>query len=131
MHPEKSCFALQVAENSLILLFLKEKVAEEIKLTFQKAKAILSFSFLFGDDFNFFIATNISIDLYKIKLDKKESKLVKNIILQVSDPLMQVYFEPMANLVVIIDSKGQCSPFFLNLYKQKQHRGKIFQLETT
>jgi hypothetical protein len=81
VHPEKTCFALQVAENALILLFLKEKVAEEIKLTFQKAKAILAFSFLFGDDFNFFIATNISIDLYKIKLDKKESKLVKNIIL--------------------------------------------------
>jgi hypothetical protein len=120
-----------VAENSLILLFLKEKVAEEIKLTFQKAKTILAFSFLFGDDFNFFIATNISIDLYKIKLDKKESKLVKNIILQVSDPLMQVHYEPLANLVVITDSKGLCSPFFLNLYKQKQHRGKIFQLDTT
>ena len=112
------------------MLFLKERAAEEIKLTFQKAKSILAFSFLFGDDFNFFIATNISIDLYKIKLDKKESKLVKNIVLQVADPLMQVYYEPMANLVVVADSKGQCFPFFLNLYKQKQHRGKIFQLET-
>lgn len=68
--------------------------------------------------------------MYKIKLDKKESKLVKNIVLQVADPLMQVYYEPMANLVVAADSKGQCFPFFLNLYKQKQHRGKIFQLET-
>ncbi len=106
MHPEKTCFALQVAENSLILLFLKERAAEEIKLTFQKAKAILAFSFLFGDDFNFFIATNVSIDLYKIKLDKKESKLVKNIVLQVPDPLMQVYYEPMANLILIVDSKG-------------------------
>ena len=69
-------------------MFLKERAAEEIKLTFQKAKAILAFSFVFGDDFNFFITTNLSIDMYKIKLDKKESKLVKNIALSVSDPLM-------------------------------------------
>ena len=77
-----------MAENSLILLFLKERAAEEIKLTFQKAKAILAFSFVFGDDFNFFIATNLSIDMYKIKMDKKESKLVKNIALNITDPLM-------------------------------------------
>jgi hypothetical protein len=57
--------------------------------------------------------------MYKIKMDKKKSKLVKNIALNMSDPLMQVYYEPMANLVVVADSKGQCNPFFLNLYKQK------------
>ena len=68
----------------------------------------------------------MSIDLYKIKLDKKESKLVKNIVLHASDPYMQIYFEPMANVVMVTDSKGVCSPFFLNLYKQKQHRGKPF-----
>ena len=44
----------------MILLFLKERAAEEIKLTFQKAKMIHAFSFVFGDDFNFFIATNIA-----------------------------------------------------------------------
>jgi len=81
VHPDKSCFALQIGENSLILLFLKEKTAEEMKLTFQKARAILAFSFVFGDDFNFFIATNVSIDLYKVKTDKKESKVIKNIVL--------------------------------------------------
>lgn len=86
----------------------------------------MAFSFLFADDFNFFIATNLTIDMYKIKMDKKESKLMKSIALNISDPLMQVYYEPMANLVVVTDSKGQCSPFFLNLYKQKQHRGKLF-----
>ena len=117
VHPEKSCLALQVSENALILLFLKERAAEEIKLTFQKARAILGFSFLFGDDFNFFIATNLSIDLYKIKLDKKESKLVKNIVLNVADPYIQLYYETMANMVMIVDSKGTCSPFFLNMYK--------------
>jgi hypothetical protein len=86
----------------------------------------MAFSFLFADDFNFFIATNLTIDMYKIKMDKKESKLMKSIALNISDPLMQVYYEPMANLVVVTDSKGKCSPFFLNLYKQKQHRGKLF-----
>jgi len=25
----------------------------------------------------------------------------------------------MANMVMIVDSKGTCSPFFLNMYKQK------------
>jgi hypothetical protein len=34
VHPEKTCFALQVSDNALILLFLKERAAEEIKLTF-------------------------------------------------------------------------------------------------
>ena len=43
------------------------------------------------------------------------------------DPLqMQIYFDPMANVVVVADNKGSCQPIFLNLYKQKQHRGKTF-----
>ena len=79
----------------------------------------MAFSFIFADDFNFFLATNISIDLYKIKVDKKESKVIKNIVLQMQDPLMQVYYEPMANILVFADSKGQCQPYFLNLYKTK------------
>ncbi len=106
-----------MSDNALILLFLKERAAEEIKLTFQKARTILGFSFLFADDFNFFIATNLSIDLYKIKLDKKESKLVKNIVLNIPDPNIQIYYESMANMAIIVDSKGTCNPFFLNLYK--------------
>lgn len=65
---------------------------------------IYAFSFLFGDDFNFFIATNISIDLYKIKLNKQKAKLVKNMALQVNEP--QFYYEPMANLVLVTDFKG-------------------------
>ena len=81
IHPDKNCLSLQVADNTLILLFLKERAAEEIKLTFSKAKMIYAFSFLFGDDFNFFIATNIAIDLYKVKVDKQKAKIVKNIAL--------------------------------------------------
>ncbi len=38
---------------------------------------------------------------------------------------MQVFYEPMANLVVICDSKGVCHPYFLNLYKSKANvKGK-------
>ena len=70
VHPSKNCIAMQVGENQLNLLFLKEKQAEEVKLTFPKAKKILGFSFVFGDDFNFFVATNTSIDLYDISLSK-------------------------------------------------------------
>jgi hypothetical protein len=58
---------------------LKERAAEEIKLTFAKAKMIHAFSFLFGDDFNYFVATNLSIDLYKIKGLKQKAKIVKSI----------------------------------------------------
>ena len=72
VHPEKSCIALQVSEATLILLFLKERSAEEVKLVFQKAKQIYAFSFTFGDDFNCFVATNFSIDIYKIKLGKQK-----------------------------------------------------------
>lgn len=70
----------------MILLFLKERAAEEIKLTFSKAKMIHAFSFLFGDDFNYFVATNISIDLYKIKMDKQKAKIVKSIQIQIYEP---------------------------------------------
>ena len=52
VHPSKNCMAMQVGECQLNLLFLKEKQAEEVKLTFPKSKKILGFSFVFGDDFN-------------------------------------------------------------------------------
>lgn len=70
VHPSKNCMAMQVAETQLNLLFLKQKQAEEVKLTFPKAKKILGFSFLFGDDFNFFVVTNTQIDLYDVSLSK-------------------------------------------------------------
>ena len=63
----------------MVFLFLKEDAAEEVKLTFQKAKTIHGFSFTYGDNFNFFVATDISIDLYMVKSDSLKAKLVKNI----------------------------------------------------
>lgn len=47
---------------------------------------IKAFSFLFGDDYNFFVATNISIDLYKVKIDQLKAKLVKNIVISMNEP---------------------------------------------
>ena len=107
VHPEKSCIALQVSEATLILLFLKERSAEEVKLVFQKAKQIYAFSFTFGDDFNFFVATNFSIDIYKIKLGKQKAKLIKNIALAGTfngEP--SFFYDCMTSTIIIGDSKG-------------------------
>jgi hypothetical protein len=98
-----------------VLLFLKEKQAEEVKIGFPKAKQINAFSFLIGEDFNFFIATNLAIDLYDVKISKQKTKLIKNITLPINDGV--IYYEPMVNFVLICDLKGSCYPFFLNLYK--------------
>ena len=96
---------------------MKEKAAEEIKLTFPKAKLLQAFSFLMGDDFNFFVASNIAIDLYDIKIQKQKAKLVKNISIGFNDP--QYFYEPLSNILVVADQKGNCHPFYLNLFKQK------------
>ena len=70
MHPSKKCLALALQENVLTLLFLSDAAAEEVKLTFSKAKIIHAFSFTTGsDDFNFVIVTNLSIDLYRADLN--------------------------------------------------------------
>lgn len=50
--------AMQVSDTQINLLFLKEKQAEEVKMNFSKAKRILGFSFVFGEDFNFFVVSN-------------------------------------------------------------------------
>jgi hypothetical protein len=69
---------------------------------------------LFGDDFNFFVATNNLITLYDVKLNKQKAKMVKHIpITGLSEPC-QMYIDQMANTVIYIDSKGQCQTFFLN-----------------
>ena len=90
---------------------------------------IQAFSFLFGDDYNFFVATNISIDLYKIKVDSLKAKLVKNIVISVQDP--QYFYEPTTSVVVVVDSKANCQPYFLNLFEAKAQKGKSFQLDTS
>jgi hypothetical protein len=48
-------------------------------MNFQKAKKILGFSFVFGEDFNLFVATNTQIDLYDVSISKQRAKLIKSI----------------------------------------------------
>lgn len=61
---------MALQENVLTMLFLNESAAEEVKLTFSKAKVIHAFSFVAGsDDFNFVIVTNLSIDLYRADIN--------------------------------------------------------------
>ena len=79
VHPTKTCLALQTGLTDLTLLFIKQKQAEEVKFQFSKSTRILAFSFLFGDDFNFFVATNNLITLYDVKLNKQKAKNIKTI----------------------------------------------------
>ena len=95
---------MQVGENQLNLLFLKEKQAEEVKLTFPKAKKVLGFSFVFGEDFNFFVVTNIQIDLYDISITKQRAKVIKSISFQVADNHAELFYDSLANIVVICDT---------------------------
>ena len=39
---------------------------------------------------------------------------------------VRIFFEPLACTLVAIDAKGQCQPYFLNLFKSKQLKGKVF-----
>ena len=95
---------MQVGDTQLNLLFLKEKQAEEVKLTFPKAKKILGFSFVFGDDFNFFVATNLSIDLYEISLAKQKAKVIKSISFSVAEGHAELFYESLSNVAVICDT---------------------------
>lgn len=99
-------------------------------MNFQKAKRILGFSFVFGDDFNFFVATNSQIDLYDVSLSKQKAKLVKNISFSVADGHAELFYDSLANVAVICDTqKGTVQPYFLNIYKNRNYKGKVIQLD--
>ena len=120
---------MQIGPIEMTLLFLKQKQAEEVRFQFPKATSIQAMSFVIADDFNFVLATNNLITLYDVKLNKQKAKTVNQIpIANMSEPV-RIFFEPLACTLVAIDSKGQCQPHFLNLYKTKQLKGKLFQLE--
>lgn len=104
---------------------MKEKQAEEVKLTFPKAKKILGFSFLFCDDFNFFVVTNTQIDLYDISLSKQRAKVIKSLSFSVADGYAELFYDSLAAVLLICDTqKGIVHPFFLNLYKSRSCKGK-------
>jgi hypothetical protein len=135
VHPSKRCLALSLNENVLTLLFFSDDAAEEVKLTFSKAKIIHAFSFCAGtDDFNFFVVTNISIDIYRVDIAGMKARIVKNIALELpsscTDP--QIYIEPLTSTVVAIDPKSTTVyPFFLHLQEQgpTSVRGQSFKLD--
>jgi hypothetical protein len=106
VHPDKKCLVVQTSEICLMLLFLKDETAEQVKLTFSKAKKIHSFSFLTGDKFNFCVTTNVSIDLYKVKPHKQSAKLEHSISVSIKNPLF--FMDVVANTIVVCDNKGNC-----------------------
>lgn len=107
VHPSKKCLALTTHDNVLTLLFMSDQAAEEVKLTFSKAKIIHAFSFATGsEDFNFFVVTNLSIDLYKVDVSNQRARIVKNIPLELPnnlDPVILV--EPVSCSLVAVDTK--------------------------
>jgi len=75
---------------------------------------------VFGDDFNFFVATNTQIDLYDISLSKQRAKVIKSIGFSVAENHAELYYDSLANVVLICDTqKGMVHPFYLNLYKSR------------
>ena len=117
---------MQVSDTQINLLFLKEKQAEEVKMNFSKAKRILGFSFVFGEDFNFFVVSNSQIDLYEVSLSKQRAKLIKSIAFSVADGHAELFYDSLSCLVVICDTqKGLVHPFFLNLCTTRTHKGKV------
>ena len=100
---------------------MSDQAAEEVKLTFSKAKIIHSFSFATGsEDFNFFVVTNLSIDLYKVDVSNQRARIVKNIPLELPnnlDPVILV--EPVSCTLVAIDTKTcQCYPYFMHMHRE-------------
>jgi hypothetical protein len=81
-----------------------------------------------GEDFNFLVVTNNMITLYDIKLSKQKAKTIKQIPIQIQgESLSACYFEPMASTLVVIDSRGQVTVFYLSLHgvKFKGNQSKL------
>ena len=74
-------------------------------MNFSKSKKLLGLSFVFGEDFNFFVVTNAQIDLYEISLAKQRAKLVKSIAYTVADGFAELFFDPLSNIVLICDTQ--------------------------
>ena len=84
---------------------------------------------MFGDAFNLFIVTDVSIDLYRVLPEKQTAKPVKSVALgkkELGEPT--VFYEPMANVVVVVDTRGHCQTYYLSMW-EKGMKGKSFQLE--
>ena len=124
--------ALTTHDNVLTLLFLSDQAAEEVKLTFSKAKVIHAFSFATGsEEFNFYVVTNLSIDLYKVDVNTQRARIVKNIPLELPnnlDPVILV--DPISCSLVAVDTKtAQCYPYFMHLHREGNSAVKGLQFK--
>ncbi len=114
---------------------MSDSAAEEIKLTFPKAKLVQAFSFTgAGDDFNFIIVTSLSIDLYRVDVKEQRAKILKNFPLDLpsSCPEPHIILEPIHAVVIATDPKtGICYPFFLNMQEKSNAvvKGLSFKLD--
>lgn len=137
VHPTKKCLAMIMQENVLTLLFFTDQSAEEVKLTFSKAKQIHAFSFATGsEDFNFFIVTNLSIDLYKVDVVNQKAKIIKNIPLDLPDKMTEphIVVDPISCTMVAVDPKTAiCYPYFFHMHRQGNSavKGQHFRLDVS
>jgi len=135
VHPTKKCLAIQLEETVLTLLFMAEAAAEEIKLTFPKTKAVQAFSFTgASDDFNFMVATSLSIDLYRVDVNEQRARILKNFPMELPTSCTEphVTLEPVHGVVVATDPKtGVCYPFFVHMQEHGNAavKGQSFKLD--
>ncbi len=61
---------------------------------------------MMGEDFNLMVASNVSIDLYKVKPHKMKAKLVKNIMIQSTIGEIDLFYEPITCVAMTVDAKG-------------------------
>ena len=113
------------------MLFLKNRECEEVLFKFSKSQKILVHSFCYGDDFNFMVCTNNMISLYEIHLSKQKIKKVKEIpIIMQDERIIGCYYEPMANVVCIVDSRAKVTVFFLSAHNIKTSKSYISKVST-
>ena len=56
--------------------------------------------------------------------------MIKNISFSVADGHAELFYDSLANVVIICDTqKGTVQPYFLNVYKNRNYKGKVIQLD--
>jgi hypothetical protein len=90
---------------------------------FTKSQKVLLHSFCLGEDFNFVVCTNNLVTLYDVKISKQKAKAIKQIPVPQGDPIVGCYFEPMANVLTLVDAKALVTVFYLNLHTAKTKTG--------
>lgn len=69
------------------------------------------------------VCTNNLITLYDVKISKQKAKAVKQIPIPQGDAIVGCYFEPMANVLTLVDAKALVTVFYLHLHNSKAKSG--------